>query len=258
MMQAHDLKLAFLASPTPRAQSALTEFTTEHGQYQPEDADVLIVLGGDGFMLHSLHSYRSLHKPFYGINFGSVGFLMNGHVNHELKYHIQNAIETVLYPLKMSAIDEEGRSHMAYAINEISVIRCSAMAAHLSIHVDGIQRLEKLVCDGILVATPAGSSAYNLSAHGPIIPLGTRLLALTPISSFRPRRWRGALLPDTAHITIKALDPKERPINVAVDSQSFNHIVTVDVVQSRSTHYRLLFNPGHNLEERILNEQFVT
>lgn len=249
-------KLAFLASPSDRAQGALTLYTQRYGQCIPEEADILVVLGGDGFMLNSLHTHRTLHKPFYGINFGSVGFLMNETAVQDLYAQLTNTVETVLHPLKMLALDNLGKPHTAYAINEVSVLRHSAMAAHLNIQVDGILRLEKLVCDGILVSTPAGSSAYNLSAHGPIIPLGASLLALTPICPFRPRSWRGALLPDMAKITISALNPDQRPINIAADSQLFENIIKVEVSQSRSTQYRLLFNPGHNLEERILNEQF--
>lgn len=250
-------RLAFLASPSDRAQGALSNFIQTHGQHSPEEADILVVLGGDGFMLQSLHTYRTMNKPFYGINYGSVGFLMNQTTVDELRSQIANAVETSLHPLKMLALDHKGRPHTAYAINEISVLRHSAMAAHLNIQVDGVSRLDKLVCDGIMVSTPAGSSAYNLSAHGPIIPLGASLLALTPISPFRPRNWRGALLPDTAAITITALDPDQRPVNVAADSQSFEMIIRLEVSQSRSARYLLLFNPGHNLEERILNEQFT-
>lgn len=251
-------KLAFLASPSDRAQEALAQFTRHHGQWSPQEADVLVVLGGDGFMLHSLHTYRTLNKPFYGINYGSVGFLMNETVVQGLSDQITNAVETILHPLKMLALDNQGRPRTAYAINEVSALRLSALAAHLNIQVDGITRLEKLVCDGVLVSSAAGSSAYNLSVHGPIIPLGSNLMALTPISPFRPRSWRGALLPDTAKITITALDPDQRPINISADSQLFENIVRVEVSQSRSAQYRLLFNPGHNLEERILNEQFTS
>lgn len=251
-------KLAFIASSSPRAQKALKSYELLHKNHLPEEADVLVVLGGDGFMLHNLHTYRTLNKPFYGINYGSVGFLMNQASTENLSELITTSRETILHPLKMLALDHQNHPHTAYAINEISTLRQSAMASNLRIEIDGIPRIEKLVCDGVLVSTPAGSSAYNLSVHGPIIPLGADLLALTPISPFQPRNWRGALLPDSAKITITALEATKRPMSVSADSQLFKNIIRVDISQSRSTEYTLLFDPGHNLEERILQEQFIS
>lgn len=251
------LSFHFIASDNPKAQGALPLFVKKYGQSTPEKADVIIVLGGDGFILHALQKYISLNKPFYGIHYGTIGFLMNESPVDQLVDYIQNAQRTLLHPLKMTAIDSHQCQHVVYAFNEVSLLRHSALAAHIGIQVNGVERLDLLMCDGILVATPAGSSAYNLSAHGPIIPIGAKLLAMTPISPFRPRRWRGALLPDTATIKMSVLDSHHRPVNASADAQLIERVVSIQVEQDLSMGYELLFNPGHNLEDRILQEQFM-
>lgn len=248
----------FIASQNSKSQKALAAFIHKYHQQSLDDADILVVLGGDGFMLHMLQKYGYLKKPFYGINYGTIGFLMNKSSTEELENNIQKVEKTLVYPLKMTAIDLEDQEHHFYAFNEISLLRQSALAAHLRIVIDRVERLDRLICDGILVATPAGSSAYNLSAHGPIIPIGTKLLAMTPISPFRPRRWRGALLPDTAQIVIQVLSPHERPVNASADAHTIEKVKEIRVQQDASTSYHLLFNPGHNLEDRILQEQFIS
>lgn len=249
--------LCFLASDRKKSQDILSKYVDQYGQCSPEKAKIIVVLGGDGFMLQQLQKYGHLNKPFYGINYGTIGFLMNQTPVSNLAYHIKEAQKTTLYPLKMIAVDMDGVTHTLYAFNEISLLRHSALAAHVRIIVDEKERLDCLICDGILVATPAGSSAYNLSAHGPIIPIGTKLLAMTPISPFRPRRWRGALLPDTAKIKVDVLTPELRPVNASADSQLIEKVKCIEVTQDLSRSYQLLFNPGHNLEERILQEQFL-
>jgi NAD+ kinase len=213
-------------------------------------------LGGDGFMLYALHHYGYLNKPFYGINYGTIGFLMNETTFDDLTERVEAAQESLLHPLKMIITDLLGKSHLAYAINEISLLRQSALAANIRVLINGIERLACLIADGILVSTPAGSSAYNLSAHGPIIPIGAKLLALTPISPFRPRRWRGALLRDTDMIRFEILSPELRPVNASADAQLIEHVKSIDVCEDLSITYRLLFNADHNIEERILQEQF--
>lgn len=247
----------FLASQSAKSQEALLTFTHQHQQYSPEEADILVILGGDGFMLQSLQKYGHLKKPFYGINYGTVGFLMNETTPDTLEENSQKADNTSVYPLKMTAINLENEKHILYAFNEISLLRQSALAAHIRIIIDEVERLDCLMCDGILVSTPAGSSAYNLSAHGPILPIGTKLLAMTPISPFRPRRWRGALLPDTANIVIEVLSPHDRPVNASADAQMIEKVKEIRVQQDTSTSYQLLFNPDHNLEDRLLQEQFT-
>lgn len=247
----------FLASDRPLSQEVLSDYIDQYGQCSPEMAQFFIVLGGDGFMLQQLQKYGHFNKPFYGIHYGTIGFLMNQTTVHDLAYHIKEAQMTTLYPLKMTIIDWQDNHHTLYAFNEISLLRQSAMAAHIRIIIDEIERLDCLMCDGILVATPAGSTAYNLSAHGPIIPIGTKLLAMTPISPFRPRRWRGALLPDTARIKVEILSPELRPVNASADAQLIENVKSIEVHQKLSMSYQLLFNPGHNLEERILQEQFL-
>lgn len=247
---------SFLASESPKAQEALLLFTQKYGQHTPEEADIIIVLGGDGYMLNALHHYAHLDKPFYGINYGTIGFLMNETFVDDLIGHVEAAQESFLHPLKMIVTDIFEKSYQTYAINEVSLLRQSALAANIRVFINGIERLECLIADGILVATPAGSSAYNLSAHGPIIPIGAKLLALTPISPFRPRRWRGALLRDTDMIRFEILSPELRPVNASADAQLFEHVKRVDVCQDLSITYRLLFNADHNIEERILQEQF--
>lgn len=251
------MKLAFIAAATSEAQQAKESLKHLYGETQPKDADVVIVLGGDGFMLKSLHELQHLDKPVYGINFGSVGFLMNTYQEINLRERLASAKEAVLHPLKMTTTDQHGKQSTAHAINEVSLLRQTAQAAKIRIYVDDVLRLDTLVCDGILVATPAGSTAYNLSAHGPIIPIHANLLALTPISAFRPRRWRGALLPSTAQVTLEILEAGKRPVSVSADGYEVRDIQKVGIYQDCQTRYHLLFDPHHNLEERILGEQFL-
>ena len=251
------MELAFIAANTQEAQKAKETLKNFYAFTEPEKADVIIVLGGDGFMLKTLHNYQSLEKPVYGMNCGSVGFLMNTFHESNLLKRLATANETILHPLKMTATDSRGGEITAYAINEVSLLRQSAQAAKIRISVDQIVRLDALVCDGILIATPAGSTAYNLSAHGPIIPMNANLLALTPISAFRPRRWRGALLPDIAKVTLEILEPNKRPVSASADDLEVRDVQKVEVCQDSKTQYRLLFDPDHNLDERILGEQFL-
>jgi NAD+ kinase len=251
-------KLAFLASPSPTAQQALAELTQRYGQNTPEAADCIITLGGDGFMLHTLHRYHHLNKPVYGMNRGSIGFLNNSYNADRLLERLKKARATLLYSLRMQAQTLEGKSITAHAINEVSLLRQTHQAAKIRVSIDDVTRLEELVCDGILVATSAGSTAYNLSAHGPIIPIGANLLALTPISAFRPRRWRGALLPDTAKVIFDILDADQRRVSAMADDQDVHDVTHVEVDKDPNISYTLLFDPDHNLEERILNEQFYS
>ncbi|MBM3632958.1 MAG: NAD kinase [Alphaproteobacteria bacterium] len=251
------MELAFIAATTPEAQKAKETLKKFYASTEPEKADVIIVLGGDGFMLKTLHLYQSLDKPVYGMNCGSVGFLMNTFQQSNLLKRLAKANETILHPLKMIATDSRGGEITAHAINEVSLLRQSAQAAKIRISVDQIVRLDALVCDGILIATPAGSTAYNLSAHGPIIPMNANLLAMTPISAFRPRRWRGALLPDIAKVTLEILETNKRPVSASADDLEVRDVQKVEVCQDSKTQYRLLFDPDHNLDERILGEQFL-
>jgi NAD+ kinase len=250
------LRLGFLASPAPEAQAALNRLTSRYPAADPSDADVVIALGGDGLMLQTLHRFMGLDKPIYGMHRGSVGFLMNEYSDDHLIDRVAAAKQSIIHPLKMIARDTQGKALEALAINEVSMFRQTYQAARLSISVDGSVRLSELICDGILVSTPAGSTAYNLSVGGPILPLSAPLLALTPISPFRPRRWRGALLPNTASVTVAVLESDKRPVSAVADHTEFRNVVAVSVREERSIGLRLLFDPGHALEERILAEQF--
>ncbi len=251
------MKIHFHAAKTQKAKQAFDTLTNLYGQNDNSTCDVIVVLGGDGTMLEALHAYESSTKPVYGMNFGSVGFLMNPYSADNLPDKIKTASKVDIHPLKMKATCENGDIHEAVAFNEVSILRETRQAARLKIMVDGVVRISELVCDGILVATPAGSTAYNLSAHCPILPLSSNLLALTPISAFRPRRWSGALVPSTLNIRIEALDENKRPISATADSNEFRDIITVDIHQSKSMFKTLLFDPDHHLEERILKEQFL-
>jgi NAD+ kinase len=251
------MQLAFIAAPSEEAQKAKENLQKFYASTRPEEADVIVVLGGDGFMLKTLHQHQHLDKPVYGMNFGSVGFLMNDYQESNLLPRLEAANETVLHPLKMMTTDANGKYETAFAINEVALLRQTAQAAKIRIHVDKVPRLEALVCDGVLIATPAGSTAYNLSAHGPIIPMNANLLALTPISAFRPRQWRGALLKDTAQVTLEILEADKRPVSASADGHEVRDVVKVEVLQDFEMRYRLLFDLQHNLEERILSEQFV-
>ncbi|MFO6465601.1 NAD kinase [Jannaschia sp. KMU-145] len=249
--------IAFVASDTPEAQDALGRLTERYGQCVPDAADVIVALGGDGFMLQTLHATMHLDAPTYGMNRGTVGFLMNEYAETGLTARLRDAEEAVTNPLKMVATRAGGEVVEALAINEVSMLRAGPQAARLRISVDGRVRMEELVCDGALVATPAGSTAYNYSAHGPILPIGSDVLALTAMSAFRPRRWRGALLPRTAAVTFDVLDPDKRPMMAEADSRSVRDVVRVEVASEPSVCHRLLFDPGHGLEERLLREQFT-
>jgi NAD+ kinase len=249
-------RIALIASDTPEAAAACARLAQRYGNVPPEQADVIVALGGDGLMLQTLHRFMTAGKPFYGMHRGTVGFLMNEFHEDDLTDRLAAAEKTVIHPLAMRAVDAGGRSYESYAINEVSVFRQSYQAARMRILVDGKIRLEELVADGALVATPAGSTAYNLSAQGPIIPINAPLLALTPISPFRPRRWRGALLPDNARVTIEVLDPKKRPAAAVADHDEVRDVHKVDIRMDHQISMHMMFDPGHSLDERILREQF--
>jgi NAD+ kinase len=250
-------RIALLASPTDDAQQALLGLSKVHGQHTPEDADVIVALGGDGFMLQTLHRFGGAQKPVYGMKLGSVGFLMNHYREEALLERIAAAEPAVLRPLEMLAQTESGTSVSSLAYNEVSLLRQTRQAAHLAIDLNGKPRLDELICDGVMVATPAGSTAYNFSAHGPILPLGSSVIALTPIAAFRPRRWRGALLKSSTEVRFRVLDPYKRPVSATSDSHEVRDVVDVTIRESRDRTVTLLFDPEHNLEERILSEQFV-
>ncbi len=249
-------RLAFLASDRPEAIEAKARLTTRYGDVGKDEAQVIVALGGDGFMLEVLHEAKETHKPIYGMNRGSVGFLMNEYSEDALLERINAAERAVIHPLTMVAIDSKRRTHRAMAINEVSLLRQTRQTAKLRISIDGKVRLGELSCDGALVATPAGSTAYNLSAHGPIIPLDARVLALTPISAFRPRRWRGALLAHTARVSFEILEADKRPVSAVADNLEVRDVVEVHVAEDRDTAMHMLFDAGRSLEERVLAEQF--
>jgi NAD+ kinase len=249
-------RLAFAASDRPEAQEAQAALIARYGQAADEDAQVIVALGGDGFMLETLHENLRNGRPIYGMNRGSVGFLMNEYSEDALLERINAAERALIHPLAMTAIDTEGKSHQALAINEVSLLRQTRQTAKLRISIDGKVRLGELSCDGALVATPAGSTAYNLSAHGPIIPLDAKILALTPISAFRPRRWRGALLPHTAKVTFEILEADKRPVSAVADNFEVRNVAEVHVAENRDVTLHMLFDAGRSLEERVLAEQF--
>ena len=249
-------RIAFIASPTPEAEHAFTALSHRYGNVDAAQADVIVALGGDGLMLQTLHRFMTAGKPIYGMHRGTIGFLMNEFHEERLHERLAAAQTTVIHPLAMHTVDAGGTVQNHHAINEVSVFRETYQAARLRILVDGKQRLAELMADGVLVSTPAGSTAYNLSVQGPIIPIGAPLLALTPISPFRPRRWRGALLPDRAAVTIEVLEADKRPVAAVADHDEVRDVRTVDVSMDRSVAIKLLFDPGHSLDERILREQF--
>ena len=249
-------RLAFVASDWPDAQTARARLAAIHGDPPEDEADVVVALGGDGFMLEVLHRSLAARRPIYGMNRGSVGFLMNDYSETGLQARIAAAEPATIHPLSMVALDAAGGEHRALAINDVSLLRATYQAAKLRILIDGRPRLEELICDGALVSTPAGSTAYNLSAHGPIIPINAQILALTPISAFRPRRWRGALLSHDAKVTFEILDSTKRPVSAVADNVEVRDVVKVEVTEDRSIALVLLFDAGRSLEERTLAEQF--
>ena len=251
-------RLALLASPADEAQAALAVLGARHGMHAPQDADVVVALGGDGFMLQTLHRHGGLGKPVFGMKLGSVGFLMNQHHGGDLLERIAAAEPAVLHPLEMLAQTESGATVGSLAYNEVSLLRQTRQAAHIGIELNGQQRLEELICDGVMVATPAGSTAYNFSASGPILPLGANVMALTPIAPFRPRRWRGAVLKSGTEVRFHVLDPHKRPVSATADSHEVRDVTEVLVRESTDRSVTLLFDPVHNLEERILSEQFMS
>ncbi|MEL0436409.1 NAD kinase [Phycobacter sp. K97] len=251
------MRIAFLASTAEVAQRALTALTERYGNCAPEKAEVIVALGGDGFMLHTLHDTIDLSAPVYGMNRGTVGFLMNEYHEDGLIARLEEAEQEIINPLSMTAMDRSGKMHRALAINEVSLLRAGPQAARLKISVDGRQRLAELVCDGALVSTPAGSTAYNYSAHGPILPIGSDVLALTAVAAFRPRRWRGALLPSNAKVRFDVLEADKRPVMAEADSVSFQDIDWVEIQTEASIRHKILFDPGHGLEERLISEQFT-
>jgi NAD+ kinase len=249
--------IAFLASDTALSQEAKTRLEARYGTFAPDEADVIVALGGDGFMLQTLHGTQALEAPVYGMNRGTVGFLMNAYLEDGLIERLETAEEAVINPLHMSARTMAGEVVEALSINEVSLLRAGPQAAKLKIYVDGRLRMEELVCDGALLCTPAGSTAYNYSAHGPILPIGADVLALTAVAAFRPRRWRGALVPKTSVVRFEVSDPDKRPVMADADSRSVGNVVSVEIRSEPTVAHRILFDPGHGLEERLIREQFV-
>jgi NAD+ kinase len=250
-------KLHFIAAETEAAQDALDGLIKHYGQSSIDDCDIIVPLGGDGFLLESLHNHYDKGKAFYGVNKGSEGFLLNQSISERLSERIPKSHAITLNALSMTTTTTDGQTHETFAFNECALFRQTRQAANLKIEIDGKVRIEKLVSDGVLVCTPAGSTAYNLSAHGPIIPLNADLLALTPISPHRPRRWTGALLPNATKITIHVLDSKKRPMSATGDSSEFRNVEKVTIHQNSNIKAKLLFDPDHALEERIIREQFM-
>jgi NAD+ kinase len=249
-------KIAFVASETKEAERAHKRLVKLYGDVPPGKADVIVALGGDGLMLQTMHRHLHSRIPIYGMNRGSVGFLLNDYKESGLNERLQKAEVSIIHPLRMMAHDKNGTTHEALAINEVSLFRQIYQAAKLRIAVDGKVRMDELICDGVLVSTPAGSTAYNLSAHGPILPIDAPLLALTPISPFRPRRWRGALLPNDAQVTIEVLEPDKRPVSAVADATEFRDVIRVEVSEESGIDIFMMFDSGHTLAERILSEQF--
>ena len=249
-------RIAFVASDVAEACAALDSLVRRYGNVEPGQADAIVALGGDGLMLQTLHRFMHDRIPIYGMNRGSVGFLMNEFAENDLIGRLQRAVVTQIHPLTMTATDSAGARHQGLAINEVALFRQTHQAAKLKLSVNGQERLDELICDGVLVATPAGSTAYNLSAYGPIIPITAQLLALTPISPFRPRRWRGALLANTARIGITVQEPMKRPVSAVADNLEFRSVVEVEISQASDIDLFMMFDPDHDLDERILSEQF--
>ena len=254
------LRLALVASDDPRAQEAAAALRAAHAWVSPQDADVLVVLGGDGYLLHVLHRMLDLDRvvPVYGLNHGTVGFLMNkAKSSRAIGERVGRAKPVAVAPLRMTAVTNGGGEYSYYAINEVSLLRETRQTAKLEVKVNGKVRMAELYCDGVLVSTPAGSTAYNLSANGPILPLGSAMLALTPISPFRPRRWRGAILPDKAQVAFRVIEPEKRPVAAVADQKEVRDIAEVRIAIAREKQLTLLFDPGSSLDERIFAEQFL-
>lgn len=249
-------RIAFVASDVPEATKARDHLVARYGDTPPTQADVIVALGGDGHMLQTLHRFINDKIPIYGMNRGSVGFLMNDFRDDALKERLEAATITRIHPLAMVATDRSGKAHKGLAINEVSLFRERYQAAKLQISIDGKVRMEELICDGVLVATPAGSTAYNLSAHGPIVPITAPLLAVTPISPFRPRRWRGALVQNKVHISIAVLEADKRPVSAVADHFETRDVIKVEIEKARATELFMMFDRAHSLEERVLAEQF--
>ena len=250
------MKYHFISSNTLEANKAKNKYTNLYSQTEPELADVIVPIGGDGILLKSLHDFNKLDKPFFGINYGSVGFLMNSTSNKNLEELINNSKSTNLKPLKMLAIDKGDNQHISIAYNEVSLMRQSHQASKFKIKINNVTRMNELICDGVLVSTSAGSTAYNLSAHGSILPLDSKLLALTPISAFRPRRWRGALLSEKSIIKINVLNSEDREASVTADNIEYRNIKEVTIQSSSDNSCKILFDNNHSIEDKILNEQF--
>ncbi|WP_207260476.1 NAD kinase [Desulfovibrio sp. Huiquan2017] len=250
-------KIACLASDTPKARAGLKLLSERYDLVPTDEADALVALGGDGFLLQTVHEHRATGIPIYGMNRGTIGFLLNRFEADGLIERLNMAHRLVLNPLVMTAETVTGQTYSALAFNEVALHRYSQQSANIRVRINERERLKRLICDGIMVATPAGSTAYNLSAHGPIIPLGSNVLALTPVSPFRPRRWNGALLPHSAVVEFTILDPKHRPVGAAADSFEVRDVRKVCVVEDHSRPALVLFDHDHSLEERIFNEQFV-
>ena len=251
------VNIACVASRSPEAQAGLSALAKRYALTTVDRADVIVALGGDGFLLHTMHAHLETGLPFYGMNRGTVGFLLNEFTPDNLPERLNAARRQTLHPLSMTATTTAGETHTALAFNEVALLRYSQQSAHIRVCINGQERLENLVCDGIMVATPAGSTAYNLSARGPIIPLGSNVLALTPVSPFRPRRWHGALLPHTAVVEFEILAPEKRPVGASADSFEVRNVARLAVSENPALSANVLFDPGHSLEERIFNEQFV-
>jgi NAD+ kinase len=251
------MKIAFVAAEQEAAVEALDQLSQLYGQYAAEDCEVIVALGGDGFMLETMHRFIERQVPIYGMNRGTVGFLLNSYSDERLPERLQRTQTVRLHPLVMSVETTDGQTYQALAINEVSLHRQSRQAAKLRIRVDDKIRLDELICDGLLVATPAGSTAYNLSAHGPIIPVGAGVLALTPVCAFRPRRWRSALLPHKARVAVEILEQLKRPVSAVADFTEIRDVANVEIREDRTIGIDLMFDPEHNLEERIIAEQFL-
>ena len=250
------MKFYFNSSNNKEAIKAKEKYISRYGQFNPNESDVIIPIGGDGFLLKSLHDYKDLKKPFYGINYGSIGFLMNSESKENLEEIILNAQNIELKPLQMKAKNNKGDTFESIAFNEVSLMRQTHLASKVEININDISRMKELICDGVLISTPAGSTAYNLSAHGTILPLDSKLLALTPISAFRPRRWRGALLSENSVIELKVIDHEERQASVTSDNFEFRNIKSVQISSSKENICHVLFDSNHSMEDKILNEQF--